>query len=433
MGVFVGIDWGGGSHAVCVIGEKGQLLDRFEAGHDRQGLAGLVARLLKHGEPGEIPIAIERPSGLLVDALVEAGFVVVPIHPNVVKASRPRYRAVSAKSDPGDAYIIADILRTDGHRLRALRPQSDAIKALRGLVRGRDDLVATRTALANQLTALLESFWPGAAVIFADVASPIALAFIERYSTPETASRLGPKRLAAFLAQHQYCGRRSPEALLERLHAAPQGCVGEAESDAKGEVVRALARTLQNLVAEIAKLTSRIEHTVAQLPDGKIVMSFPRAGRICAAQILAELGDVRERFPTEDQFAAEAGLAPVTYQSGKSRGVGWRWACNKRLRAAFTCFADNSRHQNPWAAEVYKRARARGCDHPHAIRILGRAWARILWRAWTNGEVYDPAKHAGAKPFLAASARPIEPARIALNTRSAPAPALSHVQAMATG
>jgi hypothetical protein len=136
------------------------------------------------------------------------------------------------------------------------------------------------------------------------------------------------------------------------------------------------ARTLQSLVGEIARITSRIEHMIAELPDGKIVMSFPRAGKICAAQILAELGDVRERFQTEHQLAAEAGLAPVTYQSGKSRGVGWRWACNKRLPAAITCFADNSRHQSPWAADVYKRTRARGCDHPYAIRILaapGRA------------------------------------------------------------
>jgi transposase len=423
MGVFVGIDWGCGSHAVCVIDAKGQVLDRFEAGHDREGLAVLVLRLMKHGDPGDIPVAIERPSGLLVDALVEAGFVVTPIHPNVVKACRPRYRAVSAKSDPGDAYILADILRTDGHRLTALKPQSDAIKALRGLVRGRDDLVGARVALANQLTALLDSFWPGAAVIFADVASPIALAFIERYPTPESAARLGPKRLAGFLAQHHYCGRKSPEALLARLHAAPQGCAGEAENDAKGELVRALARTLQSLVGEIGRITSRIEHMIAELPDGKIVMSFPRAGKICAAQILAELGDVRERFQTEDQLAAEAGLAPVTYASGKSRGVGWRWACNKRLRAAITCFADNSRHQSPWAADVYKRARARGCDHPHAIRILGRAWARVLWRAWTNGEPYDPQKHGRAKPFADVQTGASEPARGAFNLRSATPPA----------
>ena len=401
MGIWVGVDWGSGAHAVCVIDAKGMVLDRFEVSHDRAGLAVLVTRLQKHGALEVIPIAIERPSGLLVDALVEAGFVVTPIHPNALKACRPRYRAVAAKSDPGDAFILADILRTDGHRLRPLAPQSDAIKALRGLVRGRDDLVGTKVALAHQLTALLESFWPGAARIFSALASPIALAFLERYPTPEAAARLGPKRLAGFLAQHRYCGRRSPEALLERLRSAPEGGAGEAEGQAKGELVRALARTLQALVAEIAKLSSRIEHAIAALPDGRIVMSFPRAGTICAAQILAELGDVRARFPSEHQLAAEAGVAPVTYQSGKSRGVGWRWACNKRLRAALTCMADNSRHQSPWAADVYRRARARGCDHPHAIRILARAWARVLWRAWTDRVPYDPGQHRGAQAFAA--------------------------------
>jgi transposase len=401
MSIFVGLDWGGSSHAVCVIDPAGKPLDRFTVVHDGEGLADLVTRLRRYGSPEETPIAIERPSGLLVDLLVEAQFVVTPIHPNVVKACRPRYRAVAAKSDPGDAYILADILRTDGHRLTPLRPQSDAIKALRALVRGRDDLVAGKVALANQLRALLESFWPGAAGLFADIASPIALAFLDRYPTPESAGRLGEKRMAAFLAQNQYCGRRAAADVLARLRSAPFGQAGEAEADAKGELVRALARTLESLVTQIARLTSRIEHAVAELPEGRIVMSFPRAGKICAAQITAELGDVRARFQSEDHLAAEAGVAPVTYQSGRSRGVGWRWACNKRLRAAVTCFADNSRHASPWAALVYRKARERGCKHAHAIRILARAWLRILWRAWQDGRPYEPQKHPAAKAILA--------------------------------
>jgi len=283
MTIFVGLDWGGSSHAVCIVDAAGNILDQFVVAHDRDGLAGLVARLRRHGRPQETPVAIERPNGLLVDMLVEAGFVVTPVHPNVVKACRPRYRAVAAKSDPGDAYILADILRTDGHRLTPLKPQSDAIKALRALVRGRDDLVATRLVLANRLRALLESFGPGAAGLFADIASPIALAFIQRYPTPESASRLGDKRMAAFLAQNQYCGRRSVADVLGRLRAAPDTMAAGAEADAKGELVRAIASALESLVAQIAKLSSRIEHAVAELPEGKIVMSFPRAGKICAA------------------------------------------------------------------------------------------------------------------------------------------------------
>ena len=397
MGFVVGLDWGGAGHAVCVVDAvHGGVAARFAVAHTAEGLSELKRRLARFDAPAELPVAIERPSGLIVDALVEAGHPVVPIHPNVVKASRPRYRAAGGKSDAGDAYLLADLLRTDGHRFRPLAPCSDEIKALRALVRGRDDLVATRVALANQLRGLLEGFWPGAAAIFAAVDSPIALAFLRRYPTPDSAARLGKRRLAAFLGQHQYCGRRSAAALLARLRAAPTGLAGDAEADAKGELARALATTLEGLVAQITGLTSRIQHAVAALPDGQIVMSFPRAGQICAAQILAELGDVRARYLTADQLAAEAGLCPVTRQSGKGRGVVFRWACNRRLRQALTCFADNSRHSCQWAADIYARARARGCRHPHAIRILGRAWTRVLWRAWTDQQPYDPQRHLAA-------------------------------------
>ena len=394
---FAGLDWASRTHAVCVIDERGTVCERLDIAHDAAGLRQLQRRLIHFDRA---PVAIERPSGMVVDTLLEAGFTVVPIHPNAVKATRPRYRSHGAKTDATDAYLLADLLRTDGHRFQPLAPQSDAIRALRGLVRGRDDLVATRVQLANQLRSLLESFWPGAAEVFADVDSPIALAFIERYPTPESASRLGPKRIAAFCAQHAYCGRRSAEDLLARLHQAPAAVCGELEMDAKGALACSLAKTLARLVEQIRLLSSRIEHHVACTDDGRILMSFPRAGRLCAAQILAELGSVRERFGSDKQLAAEAGVAPVTYQSGKSKAVTFRWACNHRLRAALTCLADNSRHANAWAASVYAKARARGCDHPHAVRILSRAWVRIIWRAWTDRKPYDPAHHGAAQLLL---------------------------------
>jgi transposase len=394
---FVGLDWASQTHAVCVIDQQGGIVDRFEVQHDAVGLAELRRRLGGMADQQPVPVAIERPSGLVVDALLDAGHPVYPIHPNAVKAMRPRYRSHGGKSDATDAYLLADALRTDGHRFRPLTAQSDAIKALRALVRGRDDLVATRVELANQLRSLLESFWPGAAAVFYDIASPIALAFLQRYPTPESAARLGQKRLASFLAQHGYCGRRPVDELLQRVRGAPAGLAAELESEAKGELARSFATILQSLVQQIALLTTRIEHDVAQLDDGQVLMSFPRAGRVCAAQILAELGDVRERFPTHDQLAAEAGVAPVTYESGKARSVTFRWACNHRLRRALTCFADNSRRDSTWAADVYARARARGCDHPHAVRILSRAWLRVLWRAWIDRKPYDPGLHRAAK------------------------------------
>lgn len=392
--VYAGLDWASRTHAVCVIDAQAQMRAQFEIGHDAAGLAELARRL--HALSVQA-IAIERPSGLIVDALLAAGLTVVPIHPNVVKATRPRYRSHGGKSDASDAFLLADLLRTDGHRFKPLATQSDDIRALRALVRGRDDLVTTRVQLANQLRSLLQSFWPGAAEIFADIDSPIALAFIQRYPTPESACRLGPKRMAAFCAQHAYSGRRSPEQLLERLHQAPAVDVGEMEAEAKGELALSLARTLQRLVEQIRLITSRIEHHICNSDDGRIIMSFPRAGRVCAAQILAEMGSVRERFVSDEHLAAEAGVAPVTYASGKTKAVTFRWACNHRLRAALTCLADNSRHANAWAAAVYAKAKARGCDHLHAVRILARAWLRVIWRAWFDRKPYDPMLHRAAQ------------------------------------
>ena len=398
--VFAGLDWAVHTHAVCVIDASGAVLERFEIAHDHDGLADLMRRLARFG--ASVRIAIERPSGLIVDALVEAGHHVFPIHPNAVKASRPRYRSHGAKSDASDAYLLADLLRTDGHRWRQLSPQSDSIRALRALVRSRDDLVATRVALGNQLRSTLEAFWPGAVNIFADITSPIALAFLKRYPSSASAARLSEAALGRFCRTQHYSGRRSAAELLARLHSAAPGLAGPLTNEAAAQVVRSMVALVLPLVEQIAELTRLIERFVESLPDGQIIMSFPRAGRVCAAQILAELGDVRERFPSLDQLAAEAGAVPVTYQSGKTRSVAFRWACNHRLRQAVTCLADNSRHANDWARGLYQAARARGCDHTHAIRILARAWLRVIWRAWTDRKTYDPALHGGALKLLAA-------------------------------
>ena len=393
MPYFVGLDWASQEHTICVIDAQARVIWRAVIPHTAQGMSMLRAKLTRLAAPRTLPVAVERPSGLLIDTLVDAGFPVVPIHPNVLKASRPRYAAAPGKSDSGDAFILADLLRTDGHRFRPLVPLTDETRALRALVRTRDDLVKQRVALANQLRALLERFWPGAATIFADVDSPIALAFLQRYPTPQSAQHLGEKRLQAFLVRHGYCGRRPVQDLLARLHSAPISHIGDAAMEANGELVQALVAVLEPLVAQIQRLTAAIEHAVTAHQDGAVFTSFPRVGRLNAAQIFAEIGDDRHRYASAEHLAAEAGVAPVTYESGRHRGVAFRWACNKRLRRALTTFADNSRRDSPWAAAVYVRARARGCDHPHAVRILARAWLRIIWRCWQDRTAYNPTTH----------------------------------------
>jgi transposase len=393
---FTGIDWAAETHAVCVMNAAGKIAAEFTIEHSADGIATLIRRLARYGSPGEVPVAIERPDGRLVDLLLEAGHPVVPVKPNAIKTWRDGEVLSGAKSDAGDAAVIAEYLRLRAHKLKAAAPYSDQTRALRTVVRTRGDLVEMRVAATNQLSALLDAHWPGARAIFADVESPVSLEFLTRYPTPAAAAHLGEKRMTAFCIKHGYCGRRTAAELLTRLRSAPAGATGEALTEALRDAVLAAVGVLTALNASVKTLDRSAAAHLGEHPDGAIFTSLPRSGQVNAAQVLAEWGDARQAYEAPDSVAALAGVTPVTRQSGKYRGVSFRWACNKRFRAAITTFADNSRHASPWAAKIYNDARTSGKDHPHAVRILARAWIRVIYRCWIDGVPYDPAQHGGA-------------------------------------
>ena len=396
--VYVGLDWAAEIHAVCVLDHAGRRLAAFTVEHSADGIASLLRKLAKYGDPADAQVGIERPNGRLVDLLLEAGHPVVPVSPNAIKTWREGEVLSGAKSDAGDAAVIAEYLRLRTHRLRPVQPYSPQTKALRTVVRSRDDLVRMRVAATNQLDAILDAHWPGAKAIFADTESAISLAFLRRYPTPAAADHLGPQRLAAFLAKQGYSGRRPPTQLLARLRASSAGTTAPALNTAVGDVVTAFVAVVGALTSAIKRLDRSVVARLGEHPDATIFTSLPRSGQINAAQVLAEWGDVREAYDRPDAVAALAGLTPVTKESGKRQhAVHFRWACNKRFRVAMTTFADNSRHASPWAATIYQRARARGHDHPHAIRILARAWVRVIYRCWHTQQPYDPNLHGGAQ------------------------------------
>jgi transposase len=396
-----GIDLASEEHRLVVVAADGCKIEERRIAHSEEGLAVLLRRLLElHVDR----VAIEQPNGLVVERLLDAGLAVVAVHPNQLAAARDRYRAGGGKSDGFDAYVLAELARTDMHRLRLLAPDSDQTRALRTLTRAREDLVEQKVALANQLRAQLDASWPGAARVFCEVDSPIALAFLERYPSPADARTLGEKRLAGFLARNGYCGRKSAGELLARLRTAPTGRSGEAEREARRQVVLALVAALRPLLEHIRLLTSEIRGLLADHPDGPIFRSLFRDPKsvVTAAELLAEIGDRRDRHPSSSSLEAIAGQAPVAVESGKKKVACFRWACNKTLRSAVSVLADSSRKHNPWANEIYQRARARGHDHPHALRILGRAWLRIIWRLWQDGDPYDPTRHGSLNRLLTA-------------------------------
>lgn len=391
MEKFAGIDWAAEEHAVCVVDAGGLRVRERLIDHSEAGIAVLCRELVGLEI---VRVAIERPDGILVDRLLEAGITVIAVHPNQAKAARDRYSVARGKSDRFDAFVLAELARTDAHRLRAIHPDSDQTKALRALTRTREDLVGVRVELANQLRAQLQAFWPGA-LIFHNVDSVISLAFLRRCPGPADAKGLGPGRLGVWLDRHGYSGSKSPEELLERMRKAPAGRAGEAEAQARRAAVLGLVAALEPIVAQIRKLTSQIRAALAAHPDAAIFAPLfrDRKTTICPATLIAELGDSRERYPTNAALAADAGMSPVAVESGKRRVASFRRACDKRLRDSWSTLADSTRKWHPWAHKVYTDAIARGQDHPHALRTLGRAWARVLWRCWHDRAPYNTALH----------------------------------------
>ena len=186
---FTGIDWAEVTHAVCVMDAAGKIAAEFTIEHSAEGIAALIRRLARYGDPAGMPVGIERPNGRLAGLLLEAGYPVVPVSPNAIKTWREGEVLSGAKSDAGDAAVIAEYLRLRQHKLRVATPYSGETKALRTVMRTRDDLVAMRVAATSQLSALLDAYWPGARAVFADVESPISLAFLSRYPAPALAGR----------------------------------------------------------------------------------------------------------------------------------------------------------------------------------------------------------------------------------------------------
>jgi transposase len=306
-----------------VVGGDGAVIDRFDVAHDAGGLKQMVRRF---GAAGVQNVAIERGDGPIVEVLLDASLSVFVVPSRQIKSLRSRYGSAGNKDDRLDAYVLADTLRTDGHRWRPLREDSDETRALRALCRARKDLVEVRVQTLNQLRSNLELALPGSVGLFARPHSKITLAFLTRFPTAEKVAWLSPRRLQAWLTSVGYTGGVAADTLFERLTQAAPGLTG-AEGAARGRITLGLVRMVEALNAEIEQIDADISQLFRTHPDQHIFTSLPRSGMVRAASLLAEIGDCRERFPSDDADGTPGvgpGLARVGHLVGAVLSVASR-------------------------------------------------------------------------------------------------------------
>ena len=388
---FGGVDWSWERHAVCIVDAAGAVIERFEAEHPAAGLQAMVRRLRR---AGALRVAIERGDGPVVDALLAGGLQVVVISSRQVQALRLRYGTAGNKDDRFDAFVLADVLRSDGHRFASLTPDSSATIGLRALVRARKDLVKHRIALGNQLRANLLAAFPGAVGLFAEIDSPISLTFLTRFPSAERAGWLSEQTDGRLAGRGRLLRPADPRA----ADGPPARRPGRADRTGRRRLRhrdRATRRQPGRSAGPHRRPRRGHRRDPRPAPRRRGLHQPAPAGTNRAALLLAEIGDCRARFPDDTALAAAAGVAPSTRASGKRHHVAFRHSCDKKLREALIDFAADSRQASPWAADLYQRARDRGARHPHAVRILARAWCRIIWRCWTDGTAYDPGRHGG--------------------------------------
>lgn len=312
--------------------------------------------------------------------------------PRVSARARERHQAAVRKNDRFDAFVLADLMRTDGWRWRPLTPASTHQAELRVVTRHRRQCVETQIAVEAQLRDTLLAYHPTVASLFSSVDRDATLAFLRSYPTPAAASRVGEARMAGFCRRIGYSGRVPPAVLVERLRS---NLLTAAEGSVAGHsyAALALADQLELLNTELRAYNQRLGDLLAQHPDHRIVDSFPAVGRVTAAELLAEIGEDRGRYPTAQALLAEAGAAPVTLSSGKIERVRIRRACNRRLRATTTSWAYVLNRIDPVSADRYARACERGATKHTALRAVASSWMRVLWRCWQNHTPYDPSIH----------------------------------------
>jgi Transposase/Transposase IS116/IS110/IS902 family len=389
--IFVGVDWAETHHDVHVEDEQGQ---KLAGGRLPEGVAG-IARfhdlVAQHGgDPGQVVIGIETDRGLFVSALAAAGYQVFAVNPLSVARYRDRHSVSGAKSDPGDAKVLADLVRTDRHNHRPAAADSDQVLAVRALARAHQSMIWTRRRQASQLRSALREFCPAALAAFDDLTHGDAVAVLKAAPQPALGAALSRTQITAALRRGGRTRRLAERAAsVQAALRAPQLVPSPALAAAMGATVAAMAAVVGEMNIQVTALEQELPAGFELHPDAQVVRSLPGPGTILGARVLGEFGDAPDRYLTAKSRKNYAGTSPVTRASGSRRAVLARHIRNQRLADAIYLWAFAALTTSPGARAFYDQHRAAGNTHHQALRVLGNRLAGILHGCLAHHTTYD--------------------------------------------
>jgi len=389
--VFVGHDWAEEHHDVHVEDEQGR---RLATARLAEGIAGvarfheLVAPFAE--DPAEVVVGTETDRGLFIGALVAAGYTVIAVNPMSTSRYRERHSSSGAKSDPGDARVLAEMVRTDRHNHRPVAGDSELAQAVKVLARAHQSLIWTRQRHVNQLRSTLREFYPAALEAFEDLDSGDALAVLAVAPTPTLGRMLSQSKITAALrrgGRQRRIQERAAE--IQQILRSDQLAAPHLVAEAMGASARALVAVLVELNTQVTRLEDELADRFKQHPDAEIIRSLPGLGMILGARVLGEFGDDPNRYADAKSRKNYAGTSPITKASGKSRVVLARYARNRHLADGCYLWAFSAITKSPGARAFYDERRAAKDTHHQALRALGNRLVGILHGCLRHGTPYD--------------------------------------------
>jgi len=390
VAAWVGLDWADQQHVICLyeVATGQSTLTRLE--QKPEALQDWLSQLRQRFGGAPVAIVLEQARGAVIYALLSADFVrLYPVNPQSLASYRKAYAPSGAKGDSADAVLLMEMVRKSPERFRVWKPDDADTRSLQLLTQNRRQLVNQKTALTNQLTSLLKTYYPLALELAGALDSLQACDFLKQWPTLEALQQARAGQIRQLYREH---GHPSPEQLDRRLEQIRQARPLTADPAALlsgAMMVEALVQQLRPLLGAIERFDRQIAVLFRKHPDRPLFDNLPGAGAVLAPRLVAAFGTDRDRFHSAQQAQELFGIAPVTEQSGKQRWVHWRWACPKFLRQTFHEFAGHSRHWCGWAKALYQQLRRRGKGHHAALRVLAFKWIRILFHCWKTRTGYD--------------------------------------------